>query len=423
MDSKWRRRDLLALCALSSVRPGPAQQKPVRIGVIGTGSRGTGLVRTLLDVEGVEIPALCDINEANLMRACSVVEKAGRKRPEGYQDYLRLVGREDLDAVIVATPWDLHARMSIAAMRAGKYVGSEVPAAITLEECWELVETCEQTGKPCMLLENVCCFRNVLAVLNLVEQGVLGELTHCEGGYQHDVRSLYVLPGGELTWRGMAPLKYNGNLYPTHPIGPIAWWTKINRGNRFTYLTSMSSHARGARNYVAKRFGADRPNTRREYRLGDVNTSLIKTASGLTVTLYYDVQSPRPYDLIFRVQGTQGIYSGSQDKIYIEDRSPKPHAWEDATPYYEQYEHPLWKRLGRVAARHGHGGADYITLHEFVRAVRNRTPPPIDVYDAAAWSAIVPLSARSVEQNSAPQQFPDFTRGRWKQPRALDLGA
>lgn len=414
MGSHWKRRDVLALGALGGLHRAAAQEKPARIGVIGTGSRGTGLVRTLLDVEGVEIPALCDINEANLKRASDAVEKAGRKRPDGYPDYRRLISREDLDAVIVSTPWDLHARMSIDAMKAGKFVGSEVPAATTLEECWELVNTSERTGRPCMLLENVCYFRNVLAVLNMVEQGVLGELTHCEGGYQHDVRSLYVLPTGGLTWRGMAPLKYNGNLYPTHPIGPIAWWAKIHRGNRFTYLTSMSSQPRGAQKYIARRFGADHPNARREYRLGDVSTTLIKTAAGLTVTLYYDVQSPRPYDLIFRVQGTEGIYSGTLEKIYIEGRSPKPHTWEDAAPYYDEFEHPLWKRLGKAALQHGHGGADFITLHEFARAVRSRTRPPIDVYDAAAWSAIVPLSARSVEQNSAPQEFPDFTRGKWK---------
>jgi hypothetical protein len=377
-----------------------AFERPVRIGIIGVGGRGTGLLRTFLDLAGVEIPAVCDIDASNLARAQGIVEKAGRSRPEGYsrgpEDYLRLVARDDLDAVVVATPWKWHARMSVAAMKAGKYAGTEVPAALTVEECWDLVNTSERTGKPCMLLENVCYFRNVMAVLNMVKQDVLGELTHCEGGYQHDVRSILTTASGALTWRGEEAKQRNGNQYPTHPIGPIAWWGRINRGNRFTYLTSMSSQAP------------------RGFKLGRVNTSLIQSASGMTVTLYYDIQSPRPYDLIFRVQGTQGIYSGTLDKIYIEGRSPKAHEWEDAAPYYERYEHRLWQTLGRTAARYGHGGADYITLDQFVAAVRAGGPTPIDVYDAATWSVITPLSEKSVASGSAPVEFPDFTRGRWK---------
>ncbi|MCZ2075037.1 MAG: Gfo/Idh/MocA family oxidoreductase [Bryobacterales bacterium] len=390
-----RRREFLA-SGLSVA----AAERPVRLGFVGVGGRGTGLLRVSLALGSVEVPAVCDIDPAALDRAQGIVEKTRGRRPEKYgqgpEDYLRLVAREDLDAVIVATPWPWHARMSVAAMKAGKYVGTEVPAANTVEECWDLVNTSERTGKPCMILENVCYFRNVMAVLNMVREGLLGELTHCEAGYQHDVRSLLKRPDGGLTWRGEEAAARNGNQYPTHPIGPVAWWSGINRGNRFTYLTSISSQAPSG------------------FKLGRVNTSLIQTASGMTVTLYYDIQSPRPYDLIFRVQGTQGIYSGTLEKIYVEGRSPKPHEWEDAGPYYERYEHGLWKALGQEALKHGHGGADYITMHQFVDAVRRRTQTPIDVYDAATWSVIMPLSAKSVEARSAPVEFPDFTRGKWK---------
>ena len=391
---------------------------PVRIGFVGVGGRGTGLLRTLLDIPGVTVPALCDINEANLARAQDIVGKTGSKRPEGYssgpEDFRRLVARDDLDAVINATPWELHTPVSVAAMKAGKYAGTEVPAATTLEQCWELVNTSEKTGVPCMMLENVCYFRNALLVLNLVRQGLLGEILHCEGGYQHEVRRLLVTPAGDLTWRGLVAARRDGNHYPTHPIGPIAWWMDINRGDRFTYLTSMSTVSRGINEYARKKLGPDHPLAKRSIALGNTNTSLIKTANGHTVTLYYDVQSPRPYDLIFRVQGTEGIYSGTLNKIYIEGRSPKVDTWEDADPYYQKYEHPLWKSLGETATNYGHGGADYITLFQFVEAVRNRAQPPIDVYDSATWSAIFPLSEASVASGSAPQQFPDFTRGRWK---------
>ena len=402
-----------------------AAQKVVRIGMVGVGSRGTALLRNFLDLPGVRIPAICDINEANLKRGQGIVEKTGQKRPEGYssgvEDFRRMVTREDLDALVTATPWEWHAPVAVAAMRAGKYAAVEVPAAITLEECWDLVNTSEQTGMPCMLLENVCYFRNVLMVLNMIRQGVLGELIHAEAGYQHDVRGGKVLPTGELRWRGMHSTTRDANVYPTHPIGPVAWWMNINRGDRFTYLVSMSTKSRGINNYVRKRFGPDHPNAKRQFAQGDINTSLIRTANGLTVTLYHDTNLPRPYDLILRVQGTEGIYSGTLEKLYIEGRSPKAHTWEDPDRYYAQYEHPVWKTLGETAKKYGHGGGDYIELDQFVKAVRNRTQTPIDVYDAATWSVITPLTERSVAAKSAAVDFPDFTRGKWKTAKPVEV--
>jgi predicted dehydrogenase len=405
-----------------------AEEKPVRIGLVGVGNRGFSHVQSLLDVPGVEIPAICDINEANLGRAVSFVEKAGRKRPEGYakglEDFRRLAARDDLDAVLTATPWEWHTPVCVAAMRAGKYAATEVPAAISVEECWDLVNTSEQTGKPCMILENVCYYRNVMLVLNMIRQGVFGELAHAEGGYQHDVRTAWIGPTGELKWRGMHSLRRNANLYPTHPIGPIAWWLDINRGDRFTYLVSMSSHSRGINDYVRQKFGADHPNAGRTYALGDVNTTLIKTEKGVTVTLYHDTQLPRPYDLILRVEGTHGIYSGTLDKMYIEGRSPTKGInplWEDLDRYYAQYEHPVGKALGAPGKHYPHGPADYIELQQFAKAVRNQTQTPIDVYDAATWSVITPLSEQSVNSKSAAVDFPDFTRGKWKSAKPVDI--
>lgn len=419
MSRNVSRRGFLQVAAAAGMLVGA--EKPVRLGMVGVGNRGTSLLRTALDLPGVEVPAICDINEANLERGLGIVEKTGRPRPTGYssgvEDFRRLAARDDLDAVITATPWEWHTRVAVAAMQARKYAGVEVPAALTLEECWELVNTSEKTGVPCMMLENVCYFRNVLMVLKLVRQGLLGEVVHCEAGYQHYVRGMQFDKSGGLSWRGVQAAAKDGNQYPTHPIGPVAWWMNVNRGDRFSYLTSMSTVSRGPHLYASRTFGADHASAKRHFAQGDVNTSMIRTENGMTVTLYYNTQSPRPYDLIFRVQGTEGIFSETLDKIYIDGRSPQRNgepAWEDTAAYYEQNEHPLWKTLGQTATKYGHGGADYITLHQFVKAVREKTQTPVDVYDSATWSAIVPLSEESVASRSAPVDFPDFTRGRWK---------
>jgi len=422
-----RRQFLGGAGALAAAAALPGQDvKPVRVGLVGVGNRGGSLLRTMLNLPGVEVPAIGDINEEHLARAQKRAVDAGRPKPEGYsrgpEDFRRLVERDDLDAVINATPWHWHTPIAVAAMKAGKYAATEVPAATTLEECWELVETSEQTGKPCMMLENVNYFRNALAVLNMAQQGLLGEIIHCEGGYQHDVRRALIDEHGDLKWRGVYQVERRGNDYPTHPLGPISWWTDINRGDRFSYLTSMSSKARGMNNYARKIAGPDHPNAKRKFAKGDINTTLIRTENGVTITLYYDTVLPRAYDLILRIQGTEGIYSGTLDKIYIEDVSPKAHEWESMDSYYERYDHPVYKALSKDAEGMGHGGADYITLHQFLRAVRKGTQTPIDVWDSAAWSAIMPLSEMSVDKRSAPVDVPDFTRGRWKEKRPLDIG-
>jgi len=283
-----------------------------------------------------------------------------------------------------------------------------------------------------MLLENDCFGAGALMALNLVEQGVLGEIVHCEGGYEHDIRS-GILRGGELSWRARHALRRNGDLYPTHPAGPMAWWTKINRGDRFAYLTSMSSKSRGRSHYIAKYFGADHPNAKVKFALGDVVTTMIKTEGGVTLVLSHDTSLPRPYSdsgdtkiplMVLRLQGTEGIFAGSLDRIYIEGRNgpdPKQHKWQDIRPYYERYGHPLWKAMARSAPGYAHGGEDFVCVQQFIAAVRNQTQTPIDVYDAATWSAISPLSEQSVAGRSTPVDFPDFTRGKWRTPRRIQF--
>ncbi len=403
----------------------PPAEKKVRVGMAGVGSRGTFLTNTLLELPGVEIPAVCDINPDHAARAKGIIEKATGKSPDlytqGERDWERLVARDDLDAVITATPWQWHTPIMVAAMKAGKYGGTEVPAALTVEECWELVRTSEETGKPCMMLENVCYFENALAILRMVREGVFGDLIHAEAGYQHDGRFVLVGDKGELLWRGEHALKSNGNLYPTHPIGPVAQWMNINRGDRFTRLVSMSAKSRGLNYYAAKKFGPDHPLAKQAFMQGDLNTTLLETENGCTVTLYFDLLTPRPYDLIFRLQGTKGIVMGAWDKIYLEDVSPQKEQWEPFAPYIQKYMHPIWKELNAGAISSGHGGGDFITVHQFIQAVRNNTQPPQDVYDAATWSVIVPLSVQSATAHGNPVEFPDFTRGKWKTTPPIEI--
>lgn len=412
--------------AMTLGAPAFAQHQPlerVRVGMVGVGSRGSSLLRALLQLPYVDVLAVGDLIEERTTQAQDLVEQARGNRPAAYtkgeRDFENLVVRDDLDAVICATPVKWHTPVMLATMRAGKYGATEVPAAFTLDECWALVRTSRETGMPCMMLENVCYFENVLALLRMVREGVFGELLHAEGGYQHDCRFL-AFKDGELTWRGELYATVNGNYYPTHPIGPIAQWFNINRGDRFTRLVSMSTKARGLRNQAIKEYGPDHPLAKRDYALGDINTSLIETANGLTVTLYHDTATPRPYDLIMRLQGTKGIHM--QDQIYLEDVSPTAHTYEPFAPYQKQYAHPLWTELQEEASKHGgHGGSDYITVYEFIRAVRNRTQTPQDVYDAATWSAIVPLSFESVAKQSATLEFPDFTEGAWKSRKPVPI--
>lgn len=391
------------------------QERPVRMGFVGVGGRGTGMLRVAL-TQGVRVTAVCDIIEERVQRAQRIVEEAGQPKPRGYhlgpEDYKRLCQQEDLDAVYTATPIHLHTPVMLAAMRAGKYGGSEMPLCMTMDEAWELIETSEKTRIPCMLMENYCYMRNVQMVLNMVHQNVLGELSHCEVGYQHDTRYVNLSSEGDLLWRAKIKLNYNGNPYPTHAIGPAAQWLNINRGDRFEYLVSMSSRALGMKEYAKQIAGPDHPSAKLDYKLGDVNTTLIRTNKGVTVTLYYDTQTPRPVDFIWRVQGTSGIYSGTLNKVHLEGRSPS-HQWEDAKDYMSEYDHPSWKKYGEEVMKFGHGGSDYLCMLDFAKAVRNKTQVPIDIYDGVTWSIITDLTAKSVEKKSCAIDFPDFTKGQW----------
>ncbi len=425
-----------AATTLAPPRLSQAQRPPadvVRLGFIGVGMRGRNHIEQALFRNDVVIPAICDVDPDSIARATGLIQKAGRKLPEVYsggsEAFLKMLQRDDLDGVVIATPWEWHVPMAVATMKAGKYAAVEVSATVTLQESWDLVNTSEKTGMPCMILENVCYRRDVLSVLNMIRQGLFGEMTYAHCGYQHDLREVKFNDGkqaygggvefgakgySEARWRTQHSVDRNGDLYPTHGLGPVAHWLDINRGNRFVRLTSMATKSRGLHKYVVDKGGANHPNASVHFKLGDVVTTMIECANGENIMIIHDTNSPRPYSLGFRAQGTEGIWMDDNDMIYLEKHSPKPHSWEPFAQYQERYDHPLWKRHAQTAENAGHGGIDFFVLRAFIEAVKAKGPVPIDVYDAAVWSAISPLSEQSIAGGSKAVDIPDFTRGKWQ---------
>jgi predicted dehydrogenase len=390
---------------------------PVRVGVIGVGNRGTHLLRLLLRL-GVRVPAVCDINSEVAERAVRLIEEAGQPRPELYTrdeiHYKELLTRDDLDAVIIATYWQWHAPMAVDGMRAGKYVGVEVPAALTFEECWALVDTYEETKVPCMMLENWSFRRDNLALLRMVREGLFGDIVHCHCAHSHDcIDHWFFDPQGNMRWGGEFLVKRNCDQYPTHSEGPVLSWMDINCGDAYATITSTASDSKSINDYFTRKFGADHPNAKRVYKQGDIVTSVVRTHKGKTLVINYDMQLPRPYDNRWMLQGTQGIYNEQRTALYVEDRSPDYHQWEPFKPYEEEFLHPWWD-ITEEERKLGHGGTDYVELKLFIQAVRDKTQTPIDVYDSATMSSIIPLSEASIAQGSAPVECPDYTRGAWK---------
>ena len=405
--------------------------RKVRMGLIGVGLRGRNHLNILLRRKDTEVVAICDIDVNSLAQSQEMIKKMGGKKALEFTGsdlaYLKMLELDNLDGVIIATPWLWHTRMAVDTMKAGKYAGVEVSAANTLEECWDLVNTQEATGVPVMILENVCYRRDIMAVMQMVREGLFGELLHLECGYEHDLRGVKFNDGktaygkgvefgekgfSEARWRTEHSVKRNGDIYPTHGIGPVAEYLNINRGNRFSYLTATATKARGLHKYIVDNAGEDHPNAKVRFKLGDIITTVIKTVNDETITVQHDTNSPRPYSLGFRVQGTEGLWMDLNKSIYIEGQSPA-HRWEEAKPYLEKYDHPLWRKYGSDAEGAGHGGMDFFVVHAFVESIKRKAPTPLDAYDAAAWSAITPLSEQSIASGSEPVNFPDFTRGRW----------
>ncbi|WP_394193255.1 Gfo/Idh/MocA family protein [Pseudoalteromonas atlantica] len=401
----------------------------VRVGFIGVGERGVGAVKHFCHLDGVEIKAICDTHEAVVDRAVKIVVDKGFKKPDTYgkddHDYLRMLERQDIDIVIISTPWKWHTPMAVATMESGKHAFVEVPAAVTVEEAWQLVNTSERTQKNCMMLENVCYGRDELMVLNMVRQGIFGELLHGEAAYIHELRwQMKEIDHKTGSWRTPWHAAVDGNLYPTHGLGPVSQYMNINRGDRFDYITSMSSPSLGRAAYAKKEFPADHGRNKLNYVAGDMNTSIIKTVKGRSIMVQHDTTTPRPYSRHNLIQGTNGVFAGFPNRIALEQGGSKSyHEWDyDMADWYNKYDHPLWQKMGAEAERNGgHGGMDFLMFWRIIFCLRNGEPLDQDVYDAAAWSAVFPLSVDSVADRSNSKDFPDFTRGLWQQAKPLGI--
>jgi predicted dehydrogenase len=392
----------------------------VHIAFIGVGSRGKGAVRRYTFLEGVKIVALCDVVQEELDQAQAILEGAGLPKADVYsgpEDWKKVCEREDVDLVYICTHWDLHTPIAVYAMEQGKHVASEVPIAITIDECWQLVNTAEKTRLHCMQLENCNYDFFELATLNMVRQGLLGEIVHAEGAYIHDLRKPIFEEENAYwdMWRLRHNQTRNANLYPTHGFGPICHILNIHRGDKMEYLVSVASDQFGMTEFAKKKFGENSDYGTREYARGDMNTTLIKTARGKSIMIQHDVTSPRPYSRIHLLSGTKGFVQ----KYPVQGIALEPFAHsfmdqEEMEKLLAEYEHPITKEVGELARKvGGHGGMDFTMDYRLIHCLRNGLPLDQDVYDAAEWSAIIELSEQSIKNQGMPVKVPDFTRGAW----------
>lgn len=400
---------------------GENMEKCVKLGVIGLGQRGSGMISTPLlpfaERGEVAIVAVCDPLTDRVKAAADKIEEAGQPRPFETSDYREVLARADVDAVFVAVSWEAHVEVAVAAMLAGKPIGLEAGGAYSLEDCYRLVQVYEQTGTELMFMENCCYGKRELMALNMVRRGVLGHVMHCNGAYSHDLRE-EILGGKENRhYRLRNYIHRNGENYPTHEIGPIAKLLDINNGNRFISLSSFASASRGLHEYAVEKKGAEHPLSNVDFAQGDVVTTVLTCSGGQTVTLTLNTTLPHAYSRRFEVHGTKGMYMEDNDSLFLDnceehrknewDWRPQ---WGNAASYEKEYMHPLWEDGG---AKDAHGGIDHLVFAAFLETVRTGAHAPIDVYDAATYMCITTLSENSIACGGAPQPFPDFTNGKW----------
>lgn len=397
--------------------------RPIRLGFVGIGGRGSYHLNAALGMDGVEVPAICEVLPERLKQAKKWIEESGRPTPslysKGVTDFKRLCEKEQLDAVICCTSWEWHTPICLAAMNNGKHAVSEVPISVTLDEAWQLVETYESTGKWASL--GLQGFKD-LALLNIVQNGILGDIVHAESGYIHDLRRVKFDPTGE-PWRLQHSIDRNGNLYPDHPMSRMLPMFDINHGDKIDFLVSMSSKGGMLNDYAAIYYkNKNHPLTKKKIALGNYNASLIRTVSGKMITLIHDTSTPHPREN-FRIQGTKGVYLGdsASKRIYIEGLSPLEHQWESADSYLKEYEHPIVKNYNppprKTGAIVGHGGGETVTpifWHRLIQSLRENRMPDWDVYDSVTSAAISAITEESVANKSKAVDFPDFTKGKWK---------
>lgn len=402
----------------------------VRVAFIGLGSRGSEAVRRFMYLEGIEVVAICDINKDFVSKTQELLAENKRAKAlefTGKEDWKKVCELKNVDLIYNCTHWALHTPIAVYAMEHGKHVALEVPATMSIEECWKLVDTAEKTRRHCMMLENCCYDFFEMATLNMAQQGVLGEIVHVEGAYIHDLRELNFKSPEDGGYQGMWRLQYNAdnkaNVYPTHGLGPVCQALNIHRGDKMNYLVSMSSDQFGMKEYAKNKFGENSDYAKRTYEQGDMNTTIIKTEKGKTIMIQHDVTSPRPYNRIHMLSGTKGFVQ----KYPVQGIALEPNAHEflsekEMEKMLKKYEHPIVKEVGEKAKEvGGHGGMDFIMDYRLIYCLRNGLPLDQDVYDAAEWSSLVELTEMSVRKGSVPVEVPDFTRGDWKKLTKLEF--
>jgi hypothetical protein len=374
------------------------------------------LIETILACEEAEVTAICDVYEDRLERSAELINKMRGTTPDKYTDYKDVLKSDNVDAVLVATAWETHISIAIEAMKAGKITALEVGGACSIEECWKLVHTYEETGTPIMMMENCCYDRFELISTALVRSGKLGEIVHCHGAYGHDLRD--EISGGNVRRHYRLPnyIARNCENYPTHELGPIAKILNINRGNRMTSLVSVASKAEGLREFLTSDKNPDKSLIGTEFKQGDIVSTIITCAGGETITLTLDTTLPKYYSREFTVRGTRGLANQEADMIVIEGETENTHEyWENckSSGKYDAYLTDIWKNITPEQMEVGHGGIDYIEFKEFFKAIREGREMPIDIYDAASWMCITALSEQSIAMGGMPQSIPDFTKGKW----------
>lgn len=393
--------------------------KKIYMGLIGLGDRGYYLMQdAFLQHPHVEIAVVCDIYEDRCERAAKKIEESGFKRPVITMDYKKILAMEEINVVVLCTSWDRHIDLAIACMEAGKSVGCEVGGAYSVQECWKLVEAYERTGTPIMLLENCCYGREEMMVLNMVRQGIFGEIVHCGGGYLHDLREEVATGKENRHYRLKNYLHRNTENYPTHELGPISKVLNLNHGNRMLTLTAISSKAAGLKEYTGTHYPENEALNKAHFRQGDIVNTLITCAGGETIELKLDTTLPRYYSRGFLVQGTKGMYTEENQSIFLDGKdNPFDFKWQEqwgnAEKYREEYDHPLWKEYLEEGVKQGHGGMDWLAFRDFIDSVIDQKNMPIDVYDMAAWMCITALAEESISLGGHPVAIPDFTNGRW----------
>lgn len=391
----------------------------LNIGIIGLGGRGYGLMDgVILHMDDIEIVGVCDTYRDRAQNAADKVEQVKGNKPFITQDYKELIASSEVEAVIVSSAWTGHIEIIIECMKAGKPVGTEVGGAYSIEECWQLIRAYEETGVPCMLLENCCYGREEMMAMNMVKQGIFGEIVHCSGGYQHDLREEIAFGNENRHYRLQNYIHRNCENYPTHELGPIAQILDINRGNRMISLVSMASKAKGLNEYIKNKKSDDEALMHTEFAQGDVVTTMIKCARGETIVLTLDTTLPRAYSRGFRVQGTKGMFMEDNMSLFIDGEHNEydfkwKEQWNNIEVYREKYEHPVWKKFMQDGVKGGHGGMDWLVLRAFFDCVEKNEEMPIDVYDIAAWMAISALSEQSIAMGGQVVAIPDFTNGKW----------